>query len=131
MHPVLLGTVAALSWGTLDLLAGLSSRRMGYVQTTAGVTLSGFLLLTLALAVFGPFPSFGFIDVLARHGGRCRDCACNHVPLRGACLRTHLARDTGGHVLSGFDCRGFRARLVPTRPFISSSRFSPYWAAPV
>ena len=59
MHPVFLGTVAALSWGTLDFLAGLSSRRMGYVQTTAGVTLSGFLLLTLALAVFGPFPSFG------------------------------------------------------------------------
>jgi drug/metabolite transporter (DMT)-like permease len=58
MHPVFLGTVAALSWGTLDFLAGLSSRRMGYVQTTAGVTLSGFLLLTLALAVFGPFPSF-------------------------------------------------------------------------
>ncbi|MBL8907598.1 MAG: DMT family transporter [Rhizobiales bacterium] len=58
MHPVLLGTVAALSWGTLDFLAGLSSRRLGYVQTTAGVTLSGFLLLTLALAAFGPFPRF-------------------------------------------------------------------------
>lgn len=58
MHPALLGTVAALSWGTLDFLAGMSSRKMGYVQTTAGVTLSGFLLLTIALAVAGPFPAF-------------------------------------------------------------------------
>jgi len=59
MHPVFLGTVAALSWGTLDFLAGLSSRKMGYVQTTAGVTLFGFALLTLALTFFGPFPTFG------------------------------------------------------------------------
>ncbi|MBL8893591.1 MAG: DMT family transporter [Rhizobiales bacterium] len=59
MHPILLGMVAALSWGTLDLLAGLTSRKMGYVQTTAGVTLAGFLLLTIALMIFGPFPSFG------------------------------------------------------------------------
>jgi drug/metabolite transporter (DMT)-like permease len=58
MHPVFLGVVAAFSWGTLDFLAGLSSRRMGYVQITAGVTLAGFVLLTFALAVFGTFPVF-------------------------------------------------------------------------
>jgi len=57
MHPVLLGTIAALSWGSLDFLAGLSSRRMGYVQTAAGVTIAGFALLTIALMVFGPFPA--------------------------------------------------------------------------
>ena len=59
MHPVFLGSVAALSWGTLDFLAGLSSRKMGYALTTAGVTLAGLLLLTIALMIFGPFPTFG------------------------------------------------------------------------
>lgn len=57
MHPVLLGTLAAVSWGTLDFLAGWSSRTLGYMRTTAGVTLAGFVALTLALAIFGTFPA--------------------------------------------------------------------------
>jgi drug/metabolite transporter (DMT)-like permease len=56
MHPVLLGSIAALSWGTLDYLAGHSSRKLGYVLITAGVTISGFVLLTIALAAFGALP---------------------------------------------------------------------------
>lgn len=32
---------------------------MGYAQTTAGVTLAGFVLLTIALMIFEPFPTFG------------------------------------------------------------------------
>lgn len=57
MHPVLLGMLAAASWGTLDFLAGWSSRSLGYIRTTAGVTISGFILLSIALAILGTFPA--------------------------------------------------------------------------
>ena len=57
MHPVLLGTLAAALLGNAGFSGGWSSRRLGYMRTTAGVTLTGFVALTLALAIFGTFPA--------------------------------------------------------------------------
>jgi drug/metabolite transporter (DMT)-like permease len=57
MNPVLLGSLAALCWGTLDFLAGTTSRVIGPVRVTAAVTVIGLALITLWLAVFGEFPS--------------------------------------------------------------------------
>ena len=57
MNPALLGAFAALSWGTLDFLAGGVSRKLGPVRVTAALTVSGFILITLWLAFTGSFPS--------------------------------------------------------------------------
>lgn len=56
MNPVLLGTGTALCWGTLDLWAGGMSRMIGAARTTAGVTISGAILLTLWFFALGDFP---------------------------------------------------------------------------
>jgi drug/metabolite transporter (DMT)-like permease len=56
MNPVLIGTIAALCWGTLDFLAGQTSRAIGSVRTTAAVTIAGLVLLSAWLAAAGGFP---------------------------------------------------------------------------
>lgn len=57
MNPVLLGSLAALCWGTLDFLAGKVSRAIGPIQVTVTVTAIGLVLITLWLWAFGAFPS--------------------------------------------------------------------------
>lgn len=57
MNPALLGSIAALCWGTLDFLAGGVSRKLGPIRVTAALTVSGLILMTLWLAFAGEFPS--------------------------------------------------------------------------
>jgi drug/metabolite transporter (DMT)-like permease len=63
MNPVLLGSLAALCWGTLDFLAGKVSRAIGPIQVTATVTAIGLVLITLWLWAFGEFPAFQRNDI--------------------------------------------------------------------
>jgi len=56
MNPVLLGSLAALCWGTLDFLAGKVSRAIGPIHVTVTVTAVGLILLSLWLLAFGTFP---------------------------------------------------------------------------
>jgi drug/metabolite transporter (DMT)-like permease len=56
MNPVLLGSLAALCWGTLDFLAGTTSRAIGPIRVTAAITVIGLVLITLWLWLFGEFP---------------------------------------------------------------------------
>lgn len=58
MNPVLLGSIAALCWGTLDFLAGTTSRAIGAIRVTAAVTLIGLIFISLWLWTFGEFPAF-------------------------------------------------------------------------
>jgi drug/metabolite transporter (DMT)-like permease len=58
MNPVLLGSIAALCWGTLDFLAGTTSRAIGPIRVTAAVTVIGLIFLSLWLWTFGEFPPF-------------------------------------------------------------------------
>jgi drug/metabolite transporter (DMT)-like permease len=58
MNPVLLGSIAALCWGTLDFLAGTTSRSIGPIRVTAAVTLIGLIFISLWLWAFGQFPAF-------------------------------------------------------------------------
>ncbi len=58
MNPVLLGSIAALCWGTLDFLAGTTSRSIGAIRVTAAVTLIGLIFISLWLWAFGAFPAF-------------------------------------------------------------------------
>jgi drug/metabolite transporter (DMT)-like permease len=57
MNPVLLGSLAALCWGTLDFLAGTTSRAIGPVRVTAAVNLIGLVFISLWLWAFGEFPA--------------------------------------------------------------------------
>ncbi len=57
MNPVLLGSLAALCWGSLDFLAGKVSRVIGPIHVTVTVTAFGLILITLWLGTFGAFPS--------------------------------------------------------------------------
>lgn len=56
MNPALLGISTACLWGTHDLIAGVTSRRIGFLPTVLGSTLSGFLVLTAWLGVSGAYP---------------------------------------------------------------------------
>lgn len=58
MNPVLLGSLGALCWGTLDFLAGTTSRAIGPIKVTTAVNVIGLILITLWLWTFGEFPSF-------------------------------------------------------------------------
>jgi drug/metabolite transporter (DMT)-like permease len=53
MNAALLGSVAALAWGTHDFLARFPSRTLGAVNTAFGVTLTGLLVLALWLVLSG------------------------------------------------------------------------------
>ena len=57
MNPILLGSLTALCWGTVDFIAGRTSATAGAIRTTAGVTIAGLILLTAWLAASGTFPS--------------------------------------------------------------------------
>jgi drug/metabolite transporter (DMT)-like permease len=57
MNPVLLGSLAALCWGTLDFLAGTTSRAIGAIRVTAAVNLIGLIFISLWLWAFGEFPA--------------------------------------------------------------------------
>jgi drug/metabolite transporter (DMT)-like permease len=58
MNPALLGLVAALSWGCLDLVASIASRRLGVFSTVLGIALGGLIALSMYLAVSGEgFPA--------------------------------------------------------------------------
>jgi len=50
MSSALLGIIAALCWGIHDFLAGLSSRAIGQMRTTAAVTLFGFIAISAWMA---------------------------------------------------------------------------------
>lgn len=63
MNPVLLGSLAALCWGTLDFMAGKVSRAIGPIRVAAAVTLVGLILITLWLWVFGEFPGLARADI--------------------------------------------------------------------
>ena len=63
MNPVLLGSLAALCWGTLDFMAGKVSRAIGPIQVTATVTAIGLVLISLWLWAFGEFPAFQRDDI--------------------------------------------------------------------
>jgi drug/metabolite transporter (DMT)-like permease len=56
MNPVLLGSLAALCWGTLDFLAGTTSRAIGPIKVTAVVNFIGLIFISLWLWAFGEFP---------------------------------------------------------------------------
>lgn len=53
MNPALLGSVAALAWGTHDFVARFASRRVGSVNTVLAVTVSGIAVLSLWLWASG------------------------------------------------------------------------------
>jgi drug/metabolite transporter (DMT)-like permease len=63
VNPVLLGSLAALCWGSLDFLAGRTSSVIGAARTTAGVTITGLLVLTLWLASAASFPDLMRSDI--------------------------------------------------------------------
>jgi drug/metabolite transporter (DMT)-like permease len=63
MNPALLGSLAALCWGTLDFLAGTTSRSIGPIRVTAAVTAIGLVLITLWLGAFGEFPTVRRDDI--------------------------------------------------------------------
>ncbi len=55
---LLTGLAAALSWGTMDVVCALASRRIGSLRVTAGVQIvSAVLLVLLAIATATPIPS--------------------------------------------------------------------------
>jgi drug/metabolite transporter (DMT)-like permease len=56
MNAGLLGSLAALAWGTHDFLARFPSRSIGPASTVLAVTAAGFLLLSAWLAVGGAAP---------------------------------------------------------------------------
>jgi drug/metabolite transporter (DMT)-like permease len=58
MNPILLGSLTALCWGTVDFIAARTSPEAGAIRTTAGVTIAGLIVLTIWLAIGGAFPSF-------------------------------------------------------------------------
>src|SRR4051794_23545568 len=61
---LLTGLAAALSWGTLDLLSALASRRVGSLVVTTGMQLVGASLVwVIALAVGTAFPTDPFVLV--------------------------------------------------------------------
>lgn len=64
MNPVLLGSLAALCWGTLDFMAGKIGRRIGPLPVAAAVTLFGFILITVWLLAFHDLPTLTRSDVL-------------------------------------------------------------------
>jgi drug/metabolite transporter (DMT)-like permease len=53
MNAALLGSVAALAWGTHDFLARFPSRTLGAVNTAFGVTLTGLFVLAFWLVLSG------------------------------------------------------------------------------
>jgi drug/metabolite transporter (DMT)-like permease len=55
MNPALLGTAAALSWGTLDFVSRYPTRAIGHLNTVFATTVAGFALLSL-LIWFGGYP---------------------------------------------------------------------------
>ena len=63
MSPVLLGSLAALFWGIHDLVAGISSRRLGHMVVVLGVTVFGLLAITGWLGVTSEFPNMVRGDV--------------------------------------------------------------------
>jgi drug/metabolite transporter (DMT)-like permease len=70
MNPALLGLVAALSWGCLDLVASVASRRLGTLSTVLGITLGGLIALSSYLlvsgegfpAIFGPGTGIAYLS---------------------------------------------------------------------
>lgn len=61
MNPALLGLVAAMAWGVHDVIGARISAHIGAVKTATAVTVFGFLLLTLWLALTAEFPA-NFIE---------------------------------------------------------------------
>ena len=63
MSPVILGSLAALFWGIHDLVAGISSRKLGHMVVVLGVTVFGLLAITLWIGVTSEFPNMARADV--------------------------------------------------------------------
>lgn len=57
MNPAFLGIATASIWGVHDLIAGVTSRRIGFLPTIIGSTLFGLLVLSVWLGVSGDFPA--------------------------------------------------------------------------
>lgn len=56
MNPALLGISTASIWGVHDLVAGVTSRRIGFLPTVLGSTFFGLAALTVWFAFNGPYP---------------------------------------------------------------------------
>ncbi len=63
MSPVVLGSLAALFWGVHDLVAGISSRKLGHMVVVLGVTVFGLLAITLWIGLTSEFPNMARTDV--------------------------------------------------------------------
>lgn len=57
MNPAFLGIATASIWGVHDLLAGVTSRRIGYLPTVLGSTFFGLVALSAWLAFNGTYPN--------------------------------------------------------------------------
>lgn len=57
LNPAFLGIATASIWGVHDLLAGITSRRIGALPTVLGSTLFGFVILTAWLAPSAAYPN--------------------------------------------------------------------------
>lgn len=57
LNPAFLGIATASIWGVHDLVAGVTSRRIGFLPTVLGSTFFGFAALTGWLAVDGTYPA--------------------------------------------------------------------------
>lgn len=57
MNPAFLGIATASIWGVHDLIAGMTSRRIGFLPTVLGSTFFGLAALTGWLAVDGAYPA--------------------------------------------------------------------------
>lgn len=56
MNPAFLGIATASLWGVHDLVAGVTSRKIGFLPTVLGSTLFGLAALTAWLGLQGAFP---------------------------------------------------------------------------
>lgn len=57
MNPAFLGIATASIWGVHDLVAGITSRRIGFLPTVLGSTFFGLAALTAWLAADGGYPA--------------------------------------------------------------------------
>ena len=56
MNPGLLGLIAAIAWGVHDVIGARLSASLGAVKTATAVTVFGFFILSLWVAMTGGFP---------------------------------------------------------------------------
>lgn len=80
MNPAFLGIATASIWGAHDLIAGITSRKIGFLPTVLGSTLFGLIALTAWLGLRGTFP-----DPLQEQVWVAYACGCGYA-LATMCL---------------------------------------------